>query len=125
VTGENEWIFALQQQQVLIPNLNFSAAVRSQKAEFATVQRPKTARNACKSESIRVLHAATGTNLNLKSKTPVSASDQSSVLAKKKSKTSLLLAFRLVWHSSPKTPRFRDFFWNFLEAREDPPKNYF
>jgi hypothetical protein len=86
VTGENEWIFALQQQQILIPTLKISAAVRSQKAEFATVQRPKIARNACKSESIRVLHAATGTNLNLKSKTPVSASDRSSVLAKKKSK---------------------------------------
>ncbi len=47
VTRENEWIFALQQQQVLIPTLKFLAAVRSQKAEFATVQRPKTARNAC------------------------------------------------------------------------------
>ena len=69
VTRENEWIFALQQQQVLIPTLKIWAAGRSQKAEFATVQRPKTARNACKSESIRVLHAATGTNLNLKSKT--------------------------------------------------------
>jgi len=90
VTRENEWIFALQQQQVLIPTLKISAAVRSQKAEFATVQWPKTARNACKSESIQVLHTATGTNLNLKSKTPVSASDRSSVLAKKKSKTSLI-----------------------------------
>ena len=62
-------IFALQQQQVLTPTLKIWAAGRSQKAEFATVQRPKTARNACKSKSIQVLHAATGTNLNLKSKT--------------------------------------------------------
>ena len=50
VTSDNEWIFALQQQQVLIPTLKIWAT-GLQKAEFASVQRPKTARNACKSES--------------------------------------------------------------------------
>ena len=89
MTGENEWIFALQQQQVLIPTLKIWAAGRSQKAEFATVQWPKTARNACKSKSIRVLHAATGTNLNLKSKTQSQQAIDQVFWPKKKSKTSL------------------------------------
>jgi hypothetical protein len=33
-----------------------------------------------------------------------------------------LLAFRLVWRSSPKTPRFRDFFW---KRGKTPQKNIF
>ncbi len=42
VTCENASIFALQQHQVLIPTLKIWAAGWSQKAECATVQRPKT-----------------------------------------------------------------------------------
>jgi len=36
-----------------------------------------------------------------------------------------LLAFRLVWHSSPKLSQDTSILGFFLEAREDPQKKYF
>ena len=89
VTRENEWIFALQQQKVLIPTLKIWAAGRSQKAEFATVQRPKTARNACKSKVYPSSASCDRHKLELEVQNTVSASDQLSILAKKKSKDTI------------------------------------
>jgi hypothetical protein len=84
VTRENEWIFALQQQKVLIPTLKIWAAGGSQTAEFATVQRPKTARNECKSKVYPSSASCDRHKLELAVQNTVSASNQLSILAKKK-----------------------------------------
>ena len=70
---------------------SINSYIKNLGAEFGTVQRPKTARNACKSKSIRVLHAATGTNLNLKSKIQSQQAIDRAFWPKKKSKTSLMV----------------------------------